>query len=454
MGEKVNLTHGHIGATLTKLALPIMGTSFVQMTYNLTDMFWVGKLGSNSVAAVGTAGFFSWFSFSLILLSKIGAEVFVAQYLGKEDEEGAQSYARSAIHLNMILATIYGVFLLVMKHQLIGFFNLGDSEVIGLATGYLSIIAAGVLFSFINPVLTAIFNGSGNSRTPFLINLTGLVLNMILDPLFIYGVGPLKPMGVFGAGYATVLAQVIVTFIFIFIMATSKDSFFKINIFKKIDLSRIKYIIKLGIPVGIQNGLFSIIGMILARIISVYGPEAIAAQKLGSQIESISWMTASGYSTAISAFVGQNFGGKKYDRIMKGYFAGLRLMSFIGIFAMILLYFFAVPLFRIFLDDPVTLQMGASYLMIIAFSQWFATLEISNQGAFNGLGKTIYPSVVGVVFNVLRIPMAYLFSQNFGLGLDGVWWAITISSIFKGLVLFGLFYMIVIRKFRKTGEII
>lgn len=454
MGEKVNLTHGHIGATLTKLALPIMGTSFVQMTYNLTDMFWVGKLGSNSVAAVGTAGFFSWFSFSLILLSKIGAEVFVAQHLGKEDEEGAQSYARSAIHLNMILATLYGVFLLMMRHQLISFFNLGDSEVIGLATGYLSIIAAGVLFSFINPVLTAIFNGSGNSRTPFLINLTGLVLNMILDPLFIYGVGPLKPMGVFGAGYATVLAQVIVTFIFIFIMATSKDSFFKINIFKKIDLSRIKYIIKLGIPVGIQNGLFSIIGMILARIISVYGPEAIAAQKLGSQIESISWMTASGYSTAISAFVGQNFGGKKYGRIMKGYFAGLRLMSFIGIFAMILLYFFAVPLFRIFLDDPVTLQMGASYLMIIAFSQWFATLEISNQGAFNGLGKTIYPSVVGVVFNVLRIPMAYLFSQNFGLGLDGVWWAITISSIFKGLVLFGLFYMIVIRKFRKTGEII
>ncbi len=83
MGEKVNLTHGHIGATLTKLALPIMGTSFVQMTYNLTDMFWVGKLGSNSVAAVGTAGFFAWFSFSLILLSKVGAEVFVAQHLGK-----------------------------------------------------------------------------------------------------------------------------------------------------------------------------------------------------------------------------------------------------------------------------------------------------------------------------------------------------------------------------------
>lgn len=453
MGEKVNLTHGHIGATLTKLALPIMGTSFVQMTYNLTDMFWVGKLGSNSVAAVGTAGFFAWFSFSLILLSKIGAEVFVAQHLGKEDEEGAKNYARSAIHLNMFLAVLYGAFLLSMRHPLISFFNLGDPEVIGLATGYLSIVAVGVLFSFINPVFTAIFNGSGNSRTPFLINLTGLGLNMILDPVFIHGFGPLKPMGVYGAGYATVLAQVIVTVIFIIIMATSRDSFFKINIFKRIDLSRIKIIIKLGLPVGIQNGLFSIIGMVLARIISVYGPEAIAAQKLGSQIESISWMTASGYSTAISAFVGQNYGGKKYDRIMKGYFSGLRLMSFIGIFAMALLYFFAVPLFTIFINDPITVEMGASYLMIIAFSQWFATLEISNQGAFNGLGKTFYPSVVGIVFNLLRIPMAYFFSQDLGLGLDGVWWAITVSSIFKGLVLFAFFYLVVIRKYRKTGEI-
>lgn len=454
MGEKVNLTHGHIGATLTKLALPIMGTSFVQMTYNLTDMFWVGKLGSNAVAAVGTAGFFAWFSFSLILLSKIGAEVFVAQYLGKEDEDGAKHYARSAIHLNMILAVLYGAFLILFRNPLIDFFNLGDPEVIGLATGYLVIIAGGVLFSFINPVLTSVFNGSGNSRTPFLINLTGLVLNMVLDPLFINGFGPIKPMGVFGAGYATVLAQVIVTLIFIFIMATSKDSFFKINIFKKLDLSRIKVIIKLGMPVGLQNGLFAIIGMILARIISVYGPEAIAAQKLGSQIESISWMTASGYSTAISAFVGQNYGGKKYDRIMKGYFSGLRLMSFIGIFAMVLLYFFAVPLFKIFIDDPVTIQMGASYLMILAFSQWFATLEISNQGAFNGIGKTVYPSVVGIVFNLLRIPMAYFFSQNLNLGLDGVWWAMTVSSIFKGLVLFLFFYLVVIRRYRKTGEII
>lgn len=453
MGEKVNLTQGHIGTTLTKLALPIMGTSFVQMTYSLTDMFWVGRLGSNAVAAVGTAGFFAWFSMSLVLLSKVGAEVFVAQSLGKDDESGAQDYARSAIHLNLFLAVIYAAILLILRTPLIGFFNLGDPAVISLSRGYLTILAFGMLFSFINPVLTSIFNGSGNSRTPFIINLTGLALNMVLDPLLINGLGPIPQMGVYGAAIATVTAQVIVTIIFILVMARSEDPFFKINIFKAVNIDRVKVIVKLGLPVGVQNGLFSLIAMVIARIISVYGPEAIAAQKLGGQIESISWMTASGYSTAISAFVGQNYGAKKFERILKGYFSGLRLMSIIGILAMILLYFFAEPLFLIFMKDPKTVSMGASYLMIIAFSQWFATLEISNQGAFNGLGKTIYPSVVGVVFNLMRIPMAYFFSRDLEMGLDGVWWAITVSSMFKGLVLFGFFYFVVIRRYRKTGEI-
>ena len=453
MGQKVNLTYGNIGTTLTKLALPIMGTSFVQMTYNLTDMFWVGKLGSNSLAAVGTAGFFAWFAFSLILLSKVGAEVFVAQHLGRNDEEGAENYARSAIHLTLILAVLYGLILLVFRRNLIAFFNLGDASVIEMAVGYLAIIATGIVFTFINPVLTSIFNGAGDSKTPFLINLTGLVTNMILDPILIRGWGPIPELGVYGAALATIFAQFLVTSIFIYLMVTSKDPFFQINIFKKIDLERIRNIINLGFPVGFQNGLMAMIGMVIARIISVYGPEAIAAQKLGSQIESISWMTASGYATAISAFTGQNYGAKKYERIMKGYASGIRLMSFIGIAATVLLYFFAEPIFKVFIDDPVTIKMGASYLMIIAVSQWFQTLEISNQGAFNGLGKTLYPSFVGVTFIILRIPLAYYFSRNLELGLDGVWWAIAVSSIFKGIVLFGFFYFIVIKKYRKTGKI-
>lgn len=452
MGEKVNLTEGHIERTLTKLAIPIMGTSFVQMAYNLTDMFWVGKIGSGAVAAVGTAGFFTWFAFSLILLAKVGAEVFVAQHIGRGDEEGAKDHARTAIHLTIILAISYRIFLILFRSNLISFFNLGDKNIINMAENYLVIVAAGILFMFVNPVLTAVFNGSGNSKTPFMINLIGLVANMILDPLMINGFGPFPTMGVSGAALATVIAQAIVALVFIIIMSTHKDPFFKINIFKKVHWGQMKKIVRVGFPVSIQNGLFSIIAMIIARLIADYGPVAIAVQKIGSQIESITWMSAGGFSTAISAFVGQNYGAKKHDRIIKGYKSGLKLMSIIGLGATVLLFVFAKQLFSIFINEPKTIEMGVDYLRILAVSQWFMTLEISNQGAFNGLAKTQYPSIVGMAFNLFRIPAAYFLSRSLNLGLNGVWWAISISSVFKGVVLFWIFYVVVIKKYRRTGN--
>ena len=268
----------------------------------------------------------------------------------------------------------------------------------------------------------------------------------------INGFGPFPTMGVSGAALATVIAQAIVALVFIIIMSTHKDPFFKINIFKKVHWGQMKKIVRVGFPVSIQNGLFSIIAMIIARLIADYGPVAIAVQKIGSQIESITWMSAGGFSTAISAFVGQNYGAKKHDRIIKGYKSGLKLMSIIGLGATVLLFVFAKQLFSIFINEPKTIEMGVDYLRILAVSQWFMTLEISNQGAFNGLAKTQYPSIVGMAFNLFRIPAAYFLSRSLNLGLNGVWWAISISSVFKGVVLFWIFYVVVIKKYRRTGN--
>lgn len=184
MIEKGKLTEGNIFKALTKLALPIMATSFGQMAYNITDMFWIGKLGSNAVAAVGTAGFFTWFAFSFITISKIGAEVGVAQSIGKDDVLDAKGYIRSSIQLNIIFSILYALSLFIFRDALIGFFDLPESDVILMAKQYLAIIALGIPFYFINPVFTAIFNGSGDSATPFKINIIGLLANIILDPLF------------------------------------------------------------------------------------------------------------------------------------------------------------------------------------------------------------------------------------------------------------------------------
>jgi putative MATE family efflux protein len=447
-----NLTQGSITKALFKLALPIMGTSFIQMAYNLIDMIWIGRIGSDAVAAVGTAGFFTWLGAAFILIPKIGAEVGVAQSVGRGDMAEAKKYIKHSIQMIMFLAIFYASILIIFRKPLIGFFNLDDAGIINDAITYLVIISCGLIFYFINPVFTAIFNGYGESRTPFLINSVGLITNIILDPLMIFGIGPFPRMGVAGAALATIIAQAVVTVTFLIIAAKRTELFSKLNILKAPDLKHVRGIVKLGLPVALQSGLFAGIAMVIARIIARWGPIPIAVQKVGSQIEAISWMTAAGFQTAMAAFVGQNFGAKKWSRVWQGYKVGMTIMTIIGVFASLLLILLPRQLFSIFIREEETILYGIVYLRILGLSQLFMCIESTSAGAFNGLGKTIPPSIVGIVFNALRIPAALILSSTV-LDLDGVWWAISMSSVFKGVVL-SLWFVIMLKRNPETRGLI
>lgn len=445
MTQSNRLTEGGILQALVKLALPIMGTSFAQMAYNLIDIFWIGKVGSNAVAAVGTAGFFTWLGMAFIIIPKIGAEVGVAQSIGRNDKDEVKNYIRHNLQLIVFLALIYSSILLLFRHQLIGFFNIEDLEVVNMSISYLVIIASGLVFYFINPVFTAIFNGYGDSTTPFFINLVGLVLNILLDPILILGLGPIPAMGVVGAAIATISAQSVVTLIFIFRIRKNVSMFEKVNFLKKPNLYFLWRIAKLGLPVAVQSASFTFFAMIIARIIAYWGPIPIAVQKVGSQIEAISWMTASGFQTALGAFVGQNYGAKKWNRIFKGYISALGIVSIIGIFATCLLIFGAKPLFSAFINEEEAIRHGVTYLQILGLSQFFMCIEIATAGAFNGLGKTIPPSIVSITFTGLRVPAALILSAETLLGLEGVWWSISMSSIFKGIILTSWFAIVLLK---------
>lgn len=437
MENKIDLTSGNISKTLLRLSIPIMGTSFIQMAYNMIDMIWVGKIGSEAVAAVGTAGFFPWLAMAFVAISRVGAEVMVAQSIGKDDKDSAKGYIKSSIEINIILSTLYMFTLIVLNKQLVGFFNLGDSNVIKMSEEYLVIIAFSMIFYFVNPILTAIFNGLGNSKIPFFINTVGLIINIILDPILIFGING-KGLGVNGAALATSLAQVVVTLSFIIVIIKTKNDYFKIKFFKSIDKKIYKEVLKLGFPVALQSGLFTIFAMIIGVVVASFGPEAIAAQKVGSQIESISWMVCEGIGYALSSFVGQNYGAGKIDRVEKGCKSALLISIVLGIINTLLLVFFARELFSLFINETEAIKKGASYLIIIGYSQVFMCVEIVVAGIFRGLGKPLIPSIIMIVLTGLRIPMAYLLSSV--IGLNGVWWSLTISSILKGVSLYILFF--------------
>ncbi|MGE0076393.1 MAG: MATE family efflux transporter [Bacteroidales bacterium] len=443
MKQAKDFTTGNIGRQIINLALPIMGTAFIQMAYNLTDMLWIGRVGSGAAAAVGAAGFFLWLANSFVYTTKIGAEVTISQSLGSGEGHMALRYARHALVIAIIMGVVYGFSIYIFSPNLVAFFHLGNDTVNANMEAYLRIIAPGMLFSFLNPTYSGMYNGSGLSRIPFNANAIGLVINIILDPLLIYGIGPFPRMDVRGAAYATLISQGVVTVIFYLYSLSSKSPFR--NMLKGFVPDRALFgrIFKIGIPVSAQSGLFAVFAMILARIAAGWGPIGVAVQSVGAQIEAVSWMTASGFSTALSSFIGQNYGAKNFKRIRLGYYRTLGFTLSIGLITSILFIVFGEFIFGLFIPEPQAMVEGGIYLRILGFSQLLMILEITTAGAFNGMGKTLPPSITGIVLNGLRIPMALGLSA--AIGLSGVWWSITISSWLKGIVLFIWFAIILLK---------
>ncbi len=440
-----DLTQGSILRHLITLALPIMGMSFMQMAYNLTDMIWVGRTGSGAVAAIGTAGFFMWFGFAMLMSTKIGVEVTVSQSLGKKNPHDASRFSHTGYSAAFAIATLYALTILAIAPLLVSFFKLGIDanhfDVSRAAIHYLRLIAVGMPFAYTNQTLSGIFNGYGNTRTPFYIHGVGLLLNCILDPVLIFGIGFIPPMGVIGAAIATVVAQIVVFLLFHRELHRQKHPVRISPDFIFNGLTYLKKIMLIGFPVALQSMLFAFFAMVLARILSSWGPIPIAVQKVGAQIEAISWMTANGFSTALSTFVGQNYGARRYDRIRSGYTSAMIIMSTIGLIATALLYFLSEPIFRIFLQEKEVVVQGIDYLQILALSQLFMCTEITTAGAFNGIGKSIPPAVNSIVFTGLRIPGALLLAYTAGLAVNGVWWSITISSVIKGILIVAWFLL-------------
>lgn len=447
MKKQVNLLEGSIAVSLAKLALPIMATSLIQMAYNLIDMIWIGKISSGAVAAVGAAGMYMWLSNGFAFLPRIGGQILMGQSLGAKNNKEAVNYARAALQMGIILGILYGLTAIFGNALLIDFFNLNSPEVVWDARVYLMITCGGIIFSFMNQILTGLLTAMGNSVVSFRATTIGLVINFFLDPILIFGIGPIPGMKAAGAAIATLFAQIIVFLVYMLYVRKEPTIFKKIHILEPTSFRHFKKIMYVGTPTAVQNLIFTGISMIIARMIADWGDAAVAVQKVGSQIESISWMTAEGFASAVNAFTAQNYGAGRMDRVKKGYHTAMGIMFVWGCFTTFALMVFPEALFKIFISEPDVIPMGVDYLRILGLSQLFMCTELTADGTFQGLGRTIIPSVVGIVFNALRIPMAMFLGATI-LGLNGVWWSISISSILKGIVL-PLWLMIIFIKMRK-----
>ncbi|MDU2585350.1 MAG: MATE family efflux transporter, partial [Anaerococcus prevotii] len=302
MNQNLDLTRGPIWQTLVKLSIPLALTAFIQIAYGFVDMIWISRLGTDAVAGVGIAGFVFWIANSLALIPKVGTGVFASQSYGQGSEKETVRVINNGIIQAVILGFSFTIFVLIIRNIFIEAYHLGDAAELA-AKRYLFIIACGLILFFINPMFSQAFTALGDSISTFKINAVGLLANMILDPVLIFGFGPFPALGIRGAAIATIFSQFLVSLCFLFVIIRQDD------IIKKA-ISRIDYrmnwqkeIFKLGLPAGVLSGFHASISMILNRFMASFGPVPVAVASIGAQLESISWNTTEGIQVGIQALV-------------------------------------------------------------------------------------------------------------------------------------------------------
>lgn len=438
--ESLDLTEGKVSSVLTKLAVPIMGSSLLQFAYGLIDMLWVGKLGSDAITVVGSCSFFIGLGYSINAIVSIGTGIKVAHSIGEKNQKKTKEYINVGLILNLILAIIYMLLLIILGKSFINFLGLGNLVVIDNSYKYLIISAPMLFFSFFNILYIRILNSFGNSKISLKINIVGILLNIILDPILIY----LFKLDVLGAAIATLIAN-----FFMFVLFNIKSwEMVKFSYINGLKWDKGLEILKLGFPMALQRIIFTLVNIIIAKIVAIFGDNAIAAQKIGLQIESITYMVIGGLNGAIAGFSGQNFGAKKYKRVREGYVASLKIGAIYSLATTLIFIFFSSFLARIFVSNGETVNMASNYLKILAFSQIFSMVEMVSNGLFTGIGRPNIPSIISIVFTILRIPMALVLMKSFG--LNGIWISFTLSSILKGITAIVIYKLKVYRSLKTT----
>jgi putative MATE family efflux protein len=432
----LDLTEGPITPTIFRLAWPVVISMFVETARGIANMFWVGKLGAVDLAAVVSATFLTWFIYVLSDVISVGTVALVARYVGAKDEAKAAYVARQAYLFAIISSLILAIFMILLGGRY-AFRLMGtEPEVTRLGVNFVRIVFAGTSFLFLIETFGACFRGSGDTKTPMKVLLIGLGLHIILDPFLIFGIGPFPRMETSGAALATVLSEGMAAAIYLFLVMRGKLKF-RFSLFPKfnLDFSTVKKILNIGLPLSASGIIFIVVYILLNKVTATFGTEAIAALGIGNRMESLSFLTCFGFSQAAAALVGQNLGAKKPERAEKCAWRTVQIVVFITGFISIMFLLFPRFISSFFISDPKVVTIAIDYLRILALSQVFMALEIVLEGSFSGAGNTIPPMTVSIPGSVLRVPLAYLIAIFWGVGVNGIWWAITLTTIAKGTTL-------------------
>lgn len=425
-----DLLTGPLRPAILRLALPAVGTTLLQVLFNLVDLFWVGRtLGPTALAGVSIASYTVWVMVSVGDLVGVGLTAVASRRHGEGRPDLAARATGTALGVAALLGTgaaAFGLFGLDIVFRVMQ----APPETVGYARDFLIVQLLGAFMIYGYFAVAASFRSAGDTRTPFMLLGVSVLLNLMLDPAMILGWGPLPEMGVFGAGLATVLTRGFGFIVGLWILRRRR------LVRRAFDLRVALTSARIGTPTMLTGVLFSIIYMLLVRVTEQFGAPALAALGVGHKIEGVSFMTTIGFALAAETVVGQNLGARNPARAREAGWLTARLATIPT--AVLGVLFLAVPeqLAGIFTTDPAVIAAAALYLRAVAISQLFIAFESVMEGSLGGAGYTLWPALAVVSFNLVRIPLATWAAARFGLG--GVWWTISVTAIGRALVLMAM----------------
>ncbi|MBC8315291.1 MAG: MATE family efflux transporter [Bacteroidetes bacterium] len=432
-----DLSQGHEGKLISRFAMPMLLGNIFQQLYNIVDTIIVGKfIGIDALAAVGSSFPIIFMLVSFILGITMGFTIIISQYFGAKDMNKVKRAINTLyifLFISSLVVSIAGIFLSE------SIFKLTDlpAQIIPMATQFLTIYFAGMVFLFGYNATSAILRGLGDSKTPLYFLIGSVILNIALDLLFVLGFG----WGIKGVAWATVFSQG-VAFIAQILYLNRYHSFLQFS-FRELRFDRkiFRQGIRIGLPTGFQHTFVAAGMLALYWIVNQFGVTANAAYSAAGRIDSFAAMPAMSFSAALSTFVGQNMGANRPDRIRRGLRSTLLMTAGISLSISMVTVFFGRYLMMMFTTDPAVIELGRMYLIIVgAFYVLFSTM-FALHGTLRGAGDTFVPMIITLLsLWVIRVPVAYLLSKYTSIGLYGVFWSIPIGWL-AGVILAYIYYV-------------
>ena len=418
---------------ILKLSLPVMMGEIMFSILSFVDRFYIAKLGINEAAGSSLSSTIVWVLIALSTLITGGTIALVSRMVGEKNEKGVAKSAEQSILLALVLGLVLGGITYFFSADIIGFFN-AEPVVERLGIEYFSILLLGYPLIMLGSTSGVIFQSSGNTKTPMMIFSGMSLMNIILDPMFIFGFGPIPAMGVRGAALATVLSELVAcTWIAVLLY---RDKKLKLNFLSTFipDLTMIKRIFKIGMWSGMNSLSRPLSAIFLQRIITSHGTYFVAAFSFGIQWISIVFIFMQGMRVAISTLVGQFLGQNNHQGAEDTTKAGLQFGYIFILIVMAIGIPLSEPAIGIFTSDPAVIEAGSSYLVIVFVGMLFNVPMTVCAAAFNGAGDTAPPTIVAFIANWIgKIGFAAVATYSFGLGINWVWLAITLSIVIEGI---------------------